>query len=234
MAGYIPNSGAISIGDAAGSTRSLNALRNIKRSTTTNSAMAMSTLRDWYRCYVDGSGDPSSNLPSSGNQVSFSDFRNITIIGIKVRVTNETDDTYDRTDNAAIKCIGLNGSSDYTFRLIGVEESAHDETQTVEGSSEATFSNLGGTGKHSRGYSYNLYVTDDTTGAQMYLTIKVNVGTSGATVTGNATSGAAAPGGCSGGAVSETAFSSQGQAGSYSSYQSWYIEARDPSGTAYE
>ena len=232
MAGYIPSSGAISIGDAAGATRSLNELRNIKRTTTTNSAMALSTLRDWYRCYVDGSGDPSSNLASAGNAISFSEFRNITITGIKVRVSNETDSTYDNSDNAAIKAYGLNGSLDYTFRLVGITEE-HDQTLTAEGTNEVTFSGLGGGAKHSSGYTYNLYITDDTTSAQFYLTVKVNVGTSGATITGNATSGAAAPGSCSGGAIAETAFGSQGQAGSYSSYQTWYIEARDPSGTAY-
>ena len=95
MPGYIPSSGAVSIGDAAGSGRSLNELRNIKRTTTTNSAMALSTLRDWYRSYVDPAGDPSGNFPAAGNAISFSDWRNVTITGVKVRVTNETDDTYD-------------------------------------------------------------------------------------------------------------------------------------------
>ena len=89
MPGRLPASGSISVGDASGADSSINALRNIKRSTTTNSEMAMSTLRDWFRSYVDGAGDPSSNFPGAGDTISFSDFYNLTIFGVQIELQNE-------------------------------------------------------------------------------------------------------------------------------------------------
>ena len=103
MAGRIPTSGAISIGDGSGTGRSLNELRNIKRSTTTNSEMAMSTLRDWFRSYVDPTGDTDSVFPGAGDEISFSDFRNMIIFGIQMEVANESDTEYDNSANGELR-----------------------------------------------------------------------------------------------------------------------------------
>lgn len=222
MAGYIPNTGAVSIGDAASSGRSLNELRNIKRSTTTNSEMAMSTLRDWYRTYVDGAGDPSGNFPAAGDQISFSDFRLMTVLGVQMEVRNESDTAYDNSGDGQLRINGINGGEDYTFRLQGISDS-YDTTISPVGTTDATFTSLGGTGTGSTGYDYTLTVTDDVTNAVFTLTFQIGLGSSGGQITGTTTAG---------GDGTVFVFGSQ-SSGSFGDTMLILIGDPDPSGTTY-
>jgi len=221
MAGRIPTSGAISIGDGAGAGRSLNELRNIKRSTTTNSQMALSTLRDWFRTYVDPAGDPSSNFPGAGNEISFSDFRNMIIFGVQMEVANESDTVYDNSANGQLRINGINGTEDFTFRLQGISD-GYDTTITPSGTNDGTFTGLGGNAQYSTGYDYTLTCTDDTTSAAFTLTFQIGLGSSNAQITGTTTAG---------GNGTVYTFGSQGT--SFGDTMVIYIEERDTSGTAY-
>ena len=221
MAGRIPTSGAISIGDGSGTGRSLNELRNIKRSTTTNSEMAMSTLRDWFRSYVDPTGDTDSVFPGAGDEISFSDFRNMIIFGIQMEVANESDTEYDNSANGQLRINGVNGTEDYTFRLQGIDD-GYDTSLSPTGTADATFTGLGGNAQYSTGYDYTLTCTDDTTGVAFTLTFQIGLGSSNAKITGTTTAGG-----------NGTVYTFGNQGTSFGDTMVIYIEDPDPSGTSY-
>ena len=226
MAGRIPTSGSISIGDAAGSGRSLNELRNIKRSTTTNSQMAMSTLRDWFRSYVDPTGDASSNFPGAGDEISFSDFRNMVIFGVQMEVANESDTEYDNSANGQLRINGINGTEDYTFRLQGLSD-GYDTSLTPTDTADATFTGLGGSAQYSRGFDYTLTCTDDTTGVIFTLTFQIGLGSTSADSTKAKITGTTTSGG------NGTVYTFGSQSTSFGDTMVIYIEDPDPSGTSY-
>lgn len=209
MAGRLPASGPISIGDAAGSTSSLNALRNIKRSTTTNSQMAMSTLRDWYRSFVDGAGDPSSNFPGAGDAISFSDFYNLIIFGVQIELQNETSNQYANANNGKLRINGIDGTEDFSFNFNG-------QTHEPTGTADVEYSSL-------NSGNYTLTCTDSTTSASFTLSINIGYGGTASKITGTATAGG-----------SGTVYTSDAtNGGGFSSTLVIYIEDPDPSGTAY-
>ena len=187
MPGHIPGTGSISIGDAAGSGRSLNELRNIKRSTTVNANMSMSTLRDWFRDFVDGGGDGAGLFPDTGDRISFSQFRNMTIFGIQVEAQNETDTTYDNSEDARLRVNGIHGTEDFTFRLTGPE--GYDVTISPVGAADALFNGLGGANNNSRDYEYTLTCTDDNTNASFEVIFRCDEGTAPSEMIGTTTSG---------------------------------------------
>ena len=213
MAGHIPHSGSVSIGDAAPEGSRLNELRNLKRSTTTNSQMAMSTLRDWFRTYVNPAGDSLGGFPDSGNQISMSDFRGMKIWGCNVRSKNESTSTYANSNNASLKIKGINGTGDYDFRLGGV-------WQYPSGSTEVEFTGFNGDGSE----SHTLTVKDDGgTSTQFTLEWVPGYGTGQAKIVGTTTSGT------NGQAYNWTTSSPS----TYSEYSNFWVEEADPSGTAY-
>ena len=209
MPGRLPASGSISIGDASGADSSINALRNIKRSTTTNSEMAMSTLRDWFRSYVDGAGDPSDNFPGAGDAISFSDFYNLTIFGVQIELQNETDSQYTELNDGKLRINGINGTEDFSFNFNG-------ETGEPTGTGDHEFLNVN-SGDHT------LTCTDSTTNAEFTLAINIGKGGTASKITGTTTAGG-----------NGTVYTSDATGGGgYSTTLVIYIEDPDPSGTAY-
>lgn len=219
MAGHIPSSGSVSMSTAAGDTRSMYRLRNIKRSTGDTSQQAMSTLRDWFRTYVNPAGDAGGNFPDSGNQIAFSNFRDMKIWGCAVRSQNETTSTYNTDDNAKLKVYGLNGTSDYAFTIGGVEQNPSGAAE-VEFSKSATGQSFNGDGTA----SHTLTVKDEGgTSAEFTLTWVPGYGTGQAKIEGTTTSG-----------TNNQAYNwSTNSPSSYSEYSYFYVEEADPSGTAY-
>ena len=209
MPGRLPASGSISIGDASGADSSINALRNIKRSTTTNSEMAMSTLRDWFRSYVDGAGDPSDNFPGAGDAISFSDFYNLIIFGVQIELQNETSNQYNNANNGKLRINGINGTEDFSFNFNG-------STQEPTGTADVEYTSL-------NSGNYTLTCTDSTTSAEFTLAINIGYGGTASKITGTTTAG--------GDGTVYTSDATNG--GGYSSTLVIYIEDPDPSGTAY-
>jgi|TARA_Y100000310_G_scaffold325836_1_gene389939 hypothetical protein len=213
MAGNIPTSGSVSVGDAAGSGKSLNELRNVKRSTTTNSQMAMSTLRDWFRTYVNPTGDSLGGFPDSGNEISMSDFHGMKIWGCNVRSKNESTSTYANSNNASLKAKGINGTGDYAFHL-------NSTWQYPSGSAEVEYTGLNGDGST----SHTLTVRDEGgTNTDFTLLWCPGYGTGQAKIYGTTTSGT----------NNQTYNWTTNSSSTYSEYSNFWVEEADPSGTAY-
>lgn len=211
MAGHIPSSGSISMGPAAGDTRSIYRLRNLKRSTGDSSQQSLSNMRDWYRTYVGPAGDPSDNMPGSGNQVSFSDFHNHKVWRVAVRAQTETPTQYTNNNDAELRIYGSYGSSDYYFTCNG-------STQHPSGSTEVYFSSM------DSGTNYTVTCSDEGgTDAIFYLTYNPGYGGGSHSIIGSTTSGA----------NGTHYYWSTKSSSSWSEYSYFYVEEADPSGTAY-
>lgn len=213
---YIPNTGQIQVSD-------LNVLKNVKTATGETDQGSMSSLRNWFRSYVDGAGDPDDNFPGSGDTISFSDFRKVTVFGAAMEMQNETDTTYDDSNNGKLRINGIGGSEDFTFRLQRSAPDAYDTTNTPSGVADAEFTGLGGAASGSQNLVYTLTVTDDTTSASFTLTVTMGLGSTGGKVTGTTTSG-----------TNSTNYNFTGQSASvYSNTLTMYVEDPDGSGRSY-
>jgi hypothetical protein len=183
----------------------------------------MSSLRNWFRSYVDGAGDPDGNFPGAGDPISFSDFRKMTVFGAAIEMRNETDTTYDDSANGQLRVNGIGGSEDFTFRLQRSAPDAYDTTQTPSGVADTEFTGLGGSASGSQNLVYTLTVTDDTTSASFTLTVTMGLGGSGGKITGTTTSGTNS---------TDYNFASQSTS-TYSGTVTMYVEDPDGSGRSY-
>lgn len=217
MAGRIPVSGSVSIGDGAGDDRSLNKLRNIKRATTTNSEMAMSTLRDWFRAYVNPTGDAAGNFPDSGNEIAVSDFRDMRIWGCAVRLNNEDTSTYANTNNGKVQAYGLYGTGDYCFSVNGGTA-----WNCPVGSAIAEFSQS--SYNFDSDTVYTLTVMDETSPTvQFDLKFQVGYGSGTAYLEGTTSCGT----------DEQKYYVTNPSSSVYSDYSYFYVAVADPEGTTY-
>lgn len=215
MAGHIPSSGSVSMGPIAGDTRSMYRLRNLKRSTGDTSQQNMSTLRDWFRTYVNPAGDAGGNFPNSGNQIAFSDFYDMKIWRVGIRNVNESASTYSDSNNAQFRVYGSYGSNDFAFHLNGGSNAGW---QYPSGGAEVLFTGFNG------GSSYTFTARDEGgPDADFTLTYYPGYNTATAYMRGTTTSGS-----------NNTNYNwSTNSPSSWSEYSYFYVEEADPSGVSY-
>lgn len=126
--GHIPTSGPISLGDlalnldsGARSDISIAALRYLKNTEGNANTVHLSAMRDWCDAYL-GDGKP-AGFPS-GDEVSFSDFRDASILRITIQTTPEDNSQYKNQGDGKIEIRAIGGSGEYEFRVTQVSGAA--------------------------------------------------------------------------------------------------------------
>lgn len=140
----IPTTGELSPGNAS-TERSINLLKNIKTSTGQNEAdSSINSLRNWFRTYVGNAGN-FTNSKASGSQINLSDFRGAEILGVDVKVVNETNSTYGTKNDAKVILKGLFSQRE-KYRFIGTQGVGGSVSKFVSHGDEATLTGFDGEG----------------------------------------------------------------------------------------
>jgi len=137
----IPSTGALGIGSTAGVDRSINLVRNIKRTTTATSEGSMDRLRNWFNDYV---GTPGGFTALSGSEsIALSQWRGARITGFSVQARNETSNPgYDNNNDGRLTCQGFFDDKTSTkFKLV---RSSYNSTKTAQHGNAITFTGIDG------------------------------------------------------------------------------------------
>ena len=137
----IPTTGQLSPG-LNEANRSINLLKNIKTATARAQAnTSVNELRNWFRTYVGFAGNFDNNK-ANNEQVNLSDFRGAEILGVDVKVKNETNSTYATNKDFKVIIKGL-FSQKYKYS-VGVEQGSRSLNNTILHGNTATFTGFDG------------------------------------------------------------------------------------------